>query len=220
MSFYSDKHSVFRVNTTKVNSASVSDDNGETQFGRAMRELGIEMIFANSPQAKNRVERSNQTLQDRLVKELRLLGISSIEEGNKYLPKFIKIFNRKFSVEAKNNVNAHRQLLESQRLDEIVCIKNTRVLSKNLTAQYKQNTYQIKLEPRLEYTLRRARIDVLESLDGQIQLMYKKKVLNYTVIQTRPISRVYDSKQVNKRVDEIKEEQSTIFNLNFVKRTF
>jgi hypothetical protein len=220
LSFYSDKHSVFRVNTTKVNSASINDDNGETQFGRAMRELKIEMIFANSPQAKGRVERSNQTLQDRLVKELRLLEISSIEEGNKYLPEFMMIFNRKFSVEPKDATNAHRQLLESQKLDEILCIKNTRVLSKNLTAQYRQNTYQIDLDPRLEYTLRKAKIEVIEGLDGQIQLKYKNKNLSYSVIQTRPFSRMFDSKQVNKRVDEIKAEQSKIFNLNFVKRTF
>jgi hypothetical protein len=220
LSFYSDKHSVFRVNTTKVNSASINDDNGETQFGRAMKELEIEMIFANSPQAKGRVERSNQTLQDRLVKELRLLRISSIEEGNKYLPEFMMIFNRKFSVEPKDVTNAHRQLLESQKLDEILCIKNTRVLSKNLTAQYKQNTYQIDLDPRLEYTLRKAKIEVIEGLDGEIQLKYKNKNLRYSVIQTRPFSRMYDSKQVNKRVDEIKAEQSKISNLNFVKRTF
>ncbi|MBU2459686.1 ISNCY family transposase [Patescibacteria group bacterium] len=107
LALYVDRHGVFRVNATKALTARVEDSNGRTQFGRAMEELGIELIFANSPQAKGRVEKANQTLQDRLVKELRLQGIKSMEEGNRFLPKFIEEFNQKFSVVPKSPVNLH-----------------------------------------------------------------------------------------------------------------
>ena len=94
LAFYADKHSVFRINSDKNGNSSVNDSHGLTQFGRAMKELGIELICANSAPAKGRVEKANFTLQDRLVKELRLRGISTIEEANKYLPEFIRKFRR------------------------------------------------------------------------------------------------------------------------------
>ncbi|EKE19310.1 MAG: integrase catalytic region, partial [uncultured bacterium] len=86
LAFYLDKHGVFRVNTAKGGTAGVEDSNGLTQFGRSMKELTIELIFADTPQAKGRVERVNQTLQDRLVKEMRLEGIATMDEANAYLP--------------------------------------------------------------------------------------------------------------------------------------
>ena len=81
---------------------------GITQFGRAMKELGIEMIFANSPQAKGRIERSNRTLQNRLVQELRLHNISTIDAANAFLPTFIEDYNRRFAAVPKSPDNAHR----------------------------------------------------------------------------------------------------------------
>ena len=99
LAIYADKHSIFRVNTpTKLDlkKPTKNENEGLTQFGRAMKELGIELIFANTAQAKGRVERINETLQDRLVKEMRLENISSIEEANIFLPKFMKKFNKKF----------------------------------------------------------------------------------------------------------------------------
>jgi hypothetical protein len=92
VAFYSDRDSIFRINQEDALSGS-----GLTQFGRAMRELEIEIICANSPQAKGRVERVNQTLQDRLVKELRLRSISTIEEANQYVPEFMTDFDRRFA---------------------------------------------------------------------------------------------------------------------------
>jgi len=203
ISFYVDKHSVFRVNTTKVDSASTKDSNGETQFSRALNELDIEPIFANSAQAKGRVERANQTLQDRLVKEMRLLGISSMKEGNKYLPKYIEIFNKKFAVEPLNKVNMHRPILKTQKLDEILCFKETRVLTKNLAMQYKNMTYQVNVNTGYEYTMRKARVDVLEKINGDIKIEYKGRELEYSVIKITKPAKIYDSKRVNKRVDEI-----------------
>jgi transposase len=91
VALYSDKHGIFRVNL-----ASAGSGDALTQFGRAMQELDIQIMCANTPQAQGRVERANQTLQDRLVKEMRLLGISSLEAGNAYLPAFMQDFNQRF----------------------------------------------------------------------------------------------------------------------------
>ena len=109
VAFYPDKFSVFRPTRREVLSGQ-----GITQFGRAMSELDIDIICANTPQAKERVERVNQTLQDRLVKELRLRSISSQAEGNEYLPEFIKAFNEKFSVLPRSERDAHRPLQTSR----------------------------------------------------------------------------------------------------------
>jgi len=111
---YSDKHGIFRINLP------TAGEDTETQFGRAARQLGIEVICAHSPQAKGRVERANKTLQDRLVKEMRLLGISDIEAANTYLPTFMEDHNNRFAVDAQSSENAHRKMLptdEEMNLD-------------------------------------------------------------------------------------------------------
>lgn len=202
LAFYSDKHGVFRVNTTKGLSASVDDSNGLTQFGRAMRELDIEMIFANSPQAKGRVERVNQTLQDRLVKELRLKGISTINEANQYLPEFTEDFNRRFAVTSKSQVNMHRQLTSNDNLDEILLQKHNRILSKQLTLSYESQIYQITTE-RPIYAMRHAPVTVQEDSAGTITVVYKKQKLDYRIIQKQPKSYIVDTKHINQTVDGI-----------------
>ena len=113
LGYYSDKHGVFRVNRPN----SLAETN-LTQFGRALKQLDIKLICANTPQAKGRVERANKTLQDRLVKELRLRNISTMEEANEYLPSFIKDYNKRFSKPAKSPLNAHR-IIKGFNLDRI-----------------------------------------------------------------------------------------------------
>jgi transposase len=121
---YSDKHSVFRVNQP-----SVGRQSDLSQFGRAMQQLDIEIICANTPQAKGRVERVIQTLQDRLPKELRLRGISSWQAGNDYLPEFIQDFNQRFAVPPRSQHDAHRPLLAHDKLDQILTWQEIRLLS-------------------------------------------------------------------------------------------
>ncbi len=140
VAFYSDKHSVFRVNKTGATSGT-----GLTQFGRALHELNIDIIYANSSQAKGRVERMNQTLQDRLVKELRLESINSIEQANAYLPTFIKQINAKFAKEPVSATNLHRALTDLDQLDEILSWQEDRTVSNSLTVQYDRVLYL--LEP-------------------------------------------------------------------------
>lgn len=169
--FYSDKHAVFRVNREGA-----LKSKGKTQFGRAMEELGIKLICANSPQAKGRVERKNRDFQNRLVKAMRLAKISTIEEGNAFLPTFLKELNQKFRKFPQNPINAHRALVETQDLDRIFCLKHTRRISKNLTLQYGGIIYQIYADG-LEYTLRDQEITIFESQDDKIRFERRGKLL-------------------------------------------
>ena len=114
---YTNKHGIFRVNIPNTGSG----DN-LTQFGRAMQSLEIPILCANTPQAKGRVERANKTLQDRLVKEMRLRGINNMQQGNEYLPEFMADFNARFAVLPRSTLDAHRPLLAHQNLDQILVL--------------------------------------------------------------------------------------------------
>lgn len=173
--FYSDKLGVFRVNMPNPVSGT-----GLTQFGRAMKELEIELLCAHSPQAKGRVERANQTLQDRLVKELRLRGISSAAEANAYLPEFIADYNRRFAVQPRSSEDAHRPLSATEDLARILSWCEARVLSKNLTLSYDGVIYQIETN-RAAYTMRGARVEVRETSAGEVSIEYKGRPLPFSV---------------------------------------
>jgi hypothetical protein len=196
VAFYSDKFSVFRA----VRRDAFSEDS-ITQFGRAMSELDIKIICANTPQAKGRVERANQTLQDRLIKEMRLRGISSIEEANCYVGEFIEKFNERFAVVAKSTANAHRALLASEKLERILILKESRVMSKNLSISYNRVIYQI-VSKRPAYAMRYQRVWVCEDRHGEIKIEYKGKELDYKIHhRQKKQAEVADSKQVEAAVE-------------------
>src|SRR5258707_7440316 len=196
MAFYSDKHSIFRLTNGAATTAG-----GVTQFGRAMTELDIEIICANSPQAKGRVERANQTLQDRLVKELRLQRISSAEHANAYAPEFMTDFNRRFGLPPANPEDAHRPLLTSQPLDHIFTLQTPRTVTQNLTLQYNKQVYQLVAPPGTR-AFRGAQVLVREDARGQITLDYQGHQLAYTLYQqqTRQAD-VVPSKQIDTAVE-------------------
>jgi len=197
LAFYSDKHSIFRINKTDALSGI-----GLTQFGRALKELEIQLICANSPQAKGRVERANRTLQDRLVKELRLHKICSIKEANAFLPSFIADYNVRFAKVSKDISNAHRSVPKEMDLDRIFILKETRYLSKNLTFQYNNKIYQIQTK-RPTYALRKARVLVLVNKQKEISVEYNGKKLDYTIYEERPYqAEVVPYKLLNNRIDE------------------
>jgi len=202
LALYVDRHGVFRVNTTKAGTAGTGDSNGLTQFGRAMNELSIEIIYANSAEAKGRVEKANETLQDRLVKEMRLKRINTMEEGNRYLPEFMDIYNRKFAVTPTSPVNMHRQLLPAENLDNILCHKYIRILSKQLSLSYGNIIYQIQTE-RPTYAMRYAPVTVIEDMEGNITIYYKQQKLEYAVFHRQPKSEIADSKQLNLAIDAL-----------------
>jgi Homeodomain-like domain len=180
VAFYSDKLGVFRVNIREARRGT-----GLTQFGRAMRELGIELIHAHSPQAKGRVERANQTLQDRLTKELRLRSISAIEEANAFLPEYVSDYNRRFAVIPRSSMDAHRPLDPALALERVLCLVEARTLSRQLTFSYKRRLYQV-LTKRPPYTLRRARVEVREQSDGTLLVEYKGQPLAHQLVIGQP----------------------------------
>jgi transposase len=172
---YSDKHGVFRVNMP-----SVGLENNLTQFGRAMQDLQIQILCANSPQAKGRVERVNETLQDRLPKELRLRNISNMADGNAFLPEFIDDFNSRFPVPPRSFFNFHRPLSPTSDLERIFSWQESRLLSNNLTVQYKNVVYQVQTK-RPAYSLRKSPVRVCENSQGEISLFHKDQPLLYTI---------------------------------------
>ncbi len=192
LAFYVDKLSVFT--TTRRN-----DGDDLTQFARAMQELDIEIICANSPQAKGRVERVNRTLQDRLVKELRLNNISSITDANAFLPGFIARYNQKFAVVPRAENDAHRALRIDEDLERILCRAETRVVSKNLTFKYNGTLFHID-EPAHERRLHHQHVLVREQRDGSITIEHRGSRLAF---QACPLAQrpVVGAKDLNDTLD-------------------
>jgi len=200
---YSDRHSIFRISQVEPANGATT-----TQFGRALAELEIEAIHARTPQAKGRVERANQTLQDRLVKELRLRGINDLAGANAYLPAFMADFNSRFAVAPSSAEDAHRPLLHRAReLDLLLAEQEERTLSKNLIVQYHNVAYQLQ-HPGPGYRLRGAKVTVCALADGEVVLLREGRELPYTTYRKgeRPPP-VEDEKTLNARVDAALEKQ-------------
>lgn len=173
VAFYSDKHSVFR--NAK---ASAARGDGMTHFGRALDALNIEIICANSPQAKGRVERANATLQDRLVKAMRLEGISSIEEANVFLDSYMARHNARFARPAFDVRDLHRPLAPHDDLRSIMVWREQRTVTAALTLHY--NKVMFILEPTaISKALARKRVTVCEYPDGRLEIEHEGHVLPY-----------------------------------------
>lgn len=195
---YSDRHGIFRINLPTAR------EDTETEFGRAARQLGIEVICARSPQAKGRVERANKTLQDRLVKEMRLLGISDIETANAYLPTFMEDHNRRFAVDALSSEDAHRKSLPTdEEINLIFSYQEERTISKNLEFSYENMIYQIKTNTK-GYRLRHSLVTVCKDLNDVITLVCRGKILDYTCHKrAKRNADIVDSKQLGSKLDSI-----------------
>jgi transposase len=197
VAFYSDKNSIFRVNQPSVGTRL-----GLSQFGRAMQELDIQIICANTPQAKGRVERVIQTLQDRLPKEMRLRGIHSQAAGNAYLPEFMQEFNARFGEDPRSSVDMHRPLTAKEDLARILTWQETRSVSKNLTIQFEKVVYQIQTD-RPSYALRNAQVTVCLNPQEQVTLLYNGKALPYTIYkQQAQQAEVVPAKQLDLALKE------------------
>lgn len=187
---YVDKHSIFR--THRENLA----QERETHFARVLRALGIDLICAHSPQAKGRVERANGTLQDRLIKEMRLRNISTIEEANQYLPKFIDSYNKKYGVEPRETENAHRPFNKNIDLDRLFAKQTTRKLSKNLSFSYEGVTYQIHVKSPNRFT--KMYVNILDRPGKPLLIECEGKGYTYTrwndQVGQKP--KVFDSKEL------------------------
>jgi hypothetical protein len=178
LGFYVDKHGTFKVNREELKKGV-----GITHFGKVLKELDIELICAHSPQAKGRIERSNGVLQDRLIKEMRLEGISTIEQANVFLPGFLEKHNKRFRREPTNPENAHRAMRRKDDLARIFARKDQRKLSKDLTFQHHGILYLI--ETKTPNRLRYASVDVLWMDNQPIQVECNGKQLKYKVFEER-----------------------------------
>ena len=143
-SVYLDKHSTYKSNAKQSLDDELEDKKPMSQFERSLTELGVTVIHANSPQAKGRIERSFRTLQDRLVKEMRLARINSVVQANEFLIKYHPIYNAKFKVKPVSDVDVHQPTLSIRELNRIFCIREDRTLRNDFTIAYNGKLYQIK----------------------------------------------------------------------------
>jgi len=179
-SVYLDKHSTYKSQAEPTVEEQLAGQRPMSHFEKSMAALGVEVIHANSPQAKGRVERLFKTLQDRLVKEMRLAGIRSIEEANEFLKAFLPKFNQKFRKPAASEANLHQPAPHSRELDRILCIKEERTVRNDFTVAYSGTFYQI------EQITRAKKVQVEERLDGTLHITYKGQDLCYREVPMMP----------------------------------
>ncbi len=174
---YLDKHTTYK----SPGKPSLKDDTEPlSEFQRAMKELGVEVMHAHSPQAKGRVERLFRTFQDRLVKEMRLRGIKTVEEANKFSVKYLPKHNKKFAVKPKEKTDLHRKIPKGLNLDRILCIKTERVLRNDFTIAHNKKLYQI------ENNIKAEKVTVEERISGTMVIAHNDTFLKFKEITERP----------------------------------
>jgi len=178
---YLDKHSTYK-STAK---ASIQDqlDGVEpmSEFERALKELGVEVSHAHSPQAKGRIERLFRTFQDRVLKEMRLRGIRTIEEANMFLKEYLPLYNKRFSVQPREKEDFHRPLAKGVDVDAILCIKTQRALRNDFTVAHHRKLYQV------EDTIHASKVILQDRIDGSMRIYHKDRALRFKEITTRPL---------------------------------
>ncbi len=194
LALYADRHGVFK-HTPRSETAAAP-----TQFSRAMGELGVELIFARSPQAKGRVERTAGTLQDRLVTELRLAGATTIDDANRVLDAFLPRFNERFGVPPQHAETVYRVLDPGMCLDTVLCLKYRRRVGRDNTVKYRWRTLQL-LPDRGRPSYAGSVVDVLEGLDGRLAVQHEGRVVASQEAPPRPsILRSFDTRTVHTTV--------------------
>jgi transposase len=199
LAFYSDRHGIFRVNAKEAASG-----DGKTEFGRVAERLRIELIHALTPQAKGRVERANQTLQDRLVREMRLRGISTIEDAQAFAPTFIAQWNARFAAPPRVEEDAHRPWPDNlQALDEALARREERTLSKALTFSAGGAVHCVRTSG-AGIALRGAKVTLLHLMDGAMLVRYKNRALDSTRVKSLAApDPAEDEKTIDIRVNAI-----------------
>lgn len=200
---YTDRHSTYKINRQATVEEELRDAKPLSQFGRAMDQLGIELIFANSPQAKGRVERLFETLQDRLVKELRLAKITTKAAATVFFREvYIPKHNAKFASLPRQPQNLHRPLLPTDDLATIFTLQSKRIVTKDLQVQYKNSCYQLLPLPGYRTTIKGVAVVVVEDQTGTVTFRYKEQIVPYAVgkrVVQQKQQQVVSAKDLTKR---------------------
>ena len=195
-SLYVDRDSIYRCERVATVEEQIAGQKPQTQFGRAMASLGVELILAHSPQAKGRVERRNGLLQDRLVKELRLAGINDLEAANEFLrKKFLPALNRKFTVQARSQADAHRP--GPSNLNEVLSWEESRVVAKDWTVVWNGTWFQIP-EEHQALNLAGRKVTVRKLRSGVVQLLCEGAQLSLKELPARPARVVPEPRRVGR----------------------
>lgn len=190
LAFYSDRHSIFRA------AASEYSETKDTQLGQALRAIDIELLCATTPQAKGRVERANRTLQDRLVRELRLRGISSIDEANAYLPTYMADHNERFSVQPRCDDDLHRPL-DDIDLERSLCCRYERIVTTERTFQIGQVIYAVDDD----HIRPKSVISIREQQDRTFEVVYRDRLIPYHKLRSNTQGAIVDSKAIREPID-------------------
>ncbi len=181
LSVYVDKHTTYKSTGKPTVEDELNNRKPLSEFERALKELGVEVIHAHSPQAKGRIERLFGTLQDRLVKEMGLRGIRTMEEANRFLEDYLPLYNQRFAVDAREREDLHRPLGRGVDLDGILCMKTERTLRNDFTLAHDRKLYQV------EDKVRGKKVMVEDRLDGTVVMTYRGQRLRFREITTRPV---------------------------------
>lgn len=176
VSLYMDKHSTYKTSRQPSLDELLKGQSAATQVERACQELGIEVIHAGSPQAKGRIERSFGTHQDRLIKEMRLEGISTLEQANEFLDSYLPRHNQKFARQPLKSKDLHRRLPPGLRYRDVFCLKEKRTISNGYTIKWKNRELLI---DRPTAAMRRRKVEVREQFDGQIEIIFNGRRLKH-----------------------------------------
>ena len=184
---YLDKHMTYRSPKPQTIEEELEGKRSLSQFQRAAAELGIHVIHANSPQAKGRIERLFKTLQDRLVKEMRLANVWGIEEGNRFLNRYLPVYNKRFGVLPAKQGDMHRPLSAGLDLDRILCIRTERVLRKDFTVAHEGNLYQVLDNIQAKKVMVEERMDETMGIrHGEQSLRFKPILARAQKLKPRP----------------------------------
>jgi transposase len=191
LAVYADKHTTYQSPAPPTVEEQLAGVTPTSPFGRALGELGVELIPAHSPQAKGRIERLFHTFQDRLIKEMRLAGIATLDDANRFLEAYLPLHNRRFSVQPAQSTDLHRPRPASRDLDRILCIKPTRCLRNDFTIAHQGRLYQI------HDTLRATHVLVEEHVDGTMRITHQGRTLGFHGITSRPM-KAAEAKKVHR----------------------
>ncbi len=180
VSIYLDKHPTYKSTRKKTIEDELNNTEPLSQFSRAVKELGVNVIYADSPQAKGRIERLFNTFQNRLIKEMRLKGIKSTEEANSFLTQYLPVYAKRFTVMPANHTDLHRPIPKDIDLNAVFCVKTIRLLRNDFTVAYNGKLYQVKDNVNAE------KVTVEERANGSVHISYRNIVLKSKEITTRP----------------------------------